>query len=270
MATRIWSGATNGNFGTATNYVGGVAPVNNDTVIFDRGNVDVDAGLTSGLTGITMIGTRGYGGRIGPATALSIALTLLRWDLSGDLNLTGNITLGNVMCRQGASMNYTGGTATRLNLGCDAQIQAAAVVTNMDVNARVRVVALANGTGFTQCKLTEGARLISHRSGKYVIGDGAQVRILDSAAVSTASEIRAGGLMSYEGDQNFAGSVEVENKGALTLQRAPESITIPTLIRHPGADINLYTASGEATVTSEEIRGLNDVGTTGFVGETPL
>jgi hypothetical protein len=46
MARRIWTGATNGNFGTAGNWSPATAPVSNDEAMFDASStVNVDAGL---------------------------------------------------------------------------------------------------------------------------------------------------------------------------------------------------------------------------------
>lgn len=51
MPTVSWTGATNGNFGTATNYTGGVAPAAGDDWYAKPGSVSINAGLATGLTG---------------------------------------------------------------------------------------------------------------------------------------------------------------------------------------------------------------------------
>lgn len=63
MATRIWSGATSGDMTVAGNYVGGVAPIANDDVIFDRGSVSVTK--WAGVNLVTVTTTQGYTGGLG-------------------------------------------------------------------------------------------------------------------------------------------------------------------------------------------------------------
>lgn len=63
MPVKIWSGASSGNMATAGNYVGGVAPLAGDTVIFDRGSVSVTAWTAVELVNVTI--TQGYTGSIG-------------------------------------------------------------------------------------------------------------------------------------------------------------------------------------------------------------
>jgi len=53
MPERHWTGATDGDLGTATNYAEGYTPVDGDDVIFENNAVDVDAGLTD-LMGVAL------------------------------------------------------------------------------------------------------------------------------------------------------------------------------------------------------------------------
>lgn len=65
MADKYWvGGAGDGNFLTAGNYSGGVAPVNDDRVIFATGSVSVTAGAATGLTNVSLMIDDGYSGNI--------------------------------------------------------------------------------------------------------------------------------------------------------------------------------------------------------------
>jgi hypothetical protein len=64
MATKVWTGTVSGNFGTAGNWAGGVAPANSDT-LYIAGTVAITAGLSTGLTGINLIVDPTYTGTIG-------------------------------------------------------------------------------------------------------------------------------------------------------------------------------------------------------------
>lgn len=68
MATCVWAGTTNGNFGTSGNYLGAAAPANGDTV-FVQGSVSIDAGLTTGLTAVNLVIDPTYTGTIGTSTS---------------------------------------------------------------------------------------------------------------------------------------------------------------------------------------------------------
>lgn len=263
MATLIWTGAVNGNFGTAGNYIDastltapGSGPANSDTIVYDRGAVDVDAGLTTSRTGLTLIGTDGYKGRIAPASALDATFTLVRWS-AGYISLTGNMTMGKIKCRTGTKFNYTGGTATDIVAECNVSIAAAAVATNVRVNGRHNVDIGANGTGMTLCQATGGARIISSRTGKYVVDTGSRVELRDAAVISTGSLIRRGGVLVDASSANTAGTLEVEAAGVYDPSKANAAKTITSLLRWPDAVVGLYSLAGELTVSAETVYGLS-------------
>lgn len=66
-STVIWTGATNGNMTTAGNYLGGAAPIAGDSVIFDRGSVNVTT--WAGVNLVTVTVTQGYTGSLGVSGA---------------------------------------------------------------------------------------------------------------------------------------------------------------------------------------------------------
>lgn len=276
MAVLIWTGATDGDFTKAANYIDegtgtapGSGPANSDTVKFDRGAVDVDAGLTAGLTGITLIGTKNYLGRIGPSAALQIACASIRWS-AGHLNLHGNITTGNIACRRGSKFVYTSGTASNLFLGCDASIAAAAVVTNLRVKGPYVVDDLDNATGYTIAHLLKGGRLMTKRGGKVDVGQSSRAVFLVDAPIAAASVIRSGGVCEYRSSADTGGSVEVEPDGYFDASQSPKAFTISSLLRWEGARINTYTQAGAATISSETVYGLSLDGMVTGEGAIPL
>lgn len=265
MSTLIWTGATNGNFGTAGNYIDAGTlttpanpPQNNDTVIFDRGNRDVDAGLTSGITGVTFVGLPGYAGRIAPASSLSIAIASLRWN-AGYLSLAGNITKGDVRTRQGQKFNYESGTATDLFVACDLDVRGSAIVTNLRAKGSIQLTALANGTGFTTCEMRKGARLRTARAGVFDVGGGSMVETIEAAAMSSGTIIRENGMLLVSSSSGSSGTVTVESNGLLDCSNSNATITINTLRVWEGARTNLFTKIGPVTLTNPKVVfGLSD------------
>jgi len=264
MATLIWTGATNGSFATAANFLdaGTLAtpanpPVNNDTVIFDRGDVDVDAAAL-GLTGIILRGLPGYAGRVAPGGSLGIACASINWT-AGYLSLAGNITTGNIRCRRGQKFNYVSGTATDLFCGSDADIGASAVVTNIRGSGSLQITALANGTGFAQAVLRSGARLISRRAGLFDVGGGCMAETRDAAAMTTGTIIRERGMLLVSSSAGSSGTVEIEPNGLLDCSNSNAALTINTLRRWEGSRANLFTRAGAVTLTNPVVViGLTD------------
>ena len=260
MATKYWVGGTNGNFGTATNWLGGVAPVNSDTVIFDRGSVDVDAGHTTGLTGITMIGTSGYTGRIGVGTPLSIALASLQWKNSGSLSLTGNITAGKVRCRTGSFFNYAGGTATSLFIDRTQYAIGGSAVVTRGRAYRSNGSDLNNGTAFTRWEM-DGGNHTSHRKGVFVLRNSATLKAKSDCELDDGTFIGNNSVIEYTSEKTIASgdTVEVSSTGMFTAASAPTQFTWDgVLATWPGASINLITASGAVTPGTYTRYGFDD------------
>lgn len=246
MAIKYWVGGTNGNFGTAANWLGGVAPVNSDTVVFDRGSVDVDAGLTTGLTGLVMIGTDGYKGRIAPGSgSLNAAFASVRWG-SGSANLSGNITLGKFVPRPGSLITYNSGTLTAgFFAGTSLSIADAAVVTTLRAS-RCKIDDLYNATGYTLIEIADGTELKSKRGGKAVVKAGSSAQLLDAAVLATGSEIRSRGLLEYLSSAAIPGTVDIEPDGKLDASGNSVAFDFSsgTLNVWPGAIYDLNTRAG--------------------------
>ncbi len=117
MAVTIWTGATSGDWGVTSNWSTSSVPTTGDDVVFNSGNVSVDAGLTPSLvTYASLTITNDYTGLIGTETAfLTINSTLLSiggGDGAGSQRL--NINLGTVVSTVDIiSSNGTGSDTNR-------------------------------------------------------------------------------------------------------------------------------------------------------------
>lgn len=266
MATLEWRGAgtTPGQFTDKTNWIDSStgstpasAPANSDTLIFNRGNVDVDDGLTTTLTGVTMVGTSGYSGRIGPASPLSIACVSLRWSNSGSLNITGNITAGVVRCRQGAAFTYAGGTATALYIeNTIYSIAGAAVVTTLRTY-RSQGSDLNNGTGYTLFEM-EGGSHTSRRAGVFVLDTNALLNAALECVLTSGTSVSGKSNLYYTSGQTVAGAVTVRPGSLFNAGGAPSFAWSGSLVRWPGAKINLDTAGGTVTPSTVTQIGIGD------------
>jgi len=255
MAVLYWRGTVDGDIGNVNNYVTaagatpGSAPVNNDTLIFDKGSVDVDAGLTSALTGIILRGTSGYSGRIGPSTALSIACASVDWKYSGSLNLTGNITTGKVRCRPGSSFLYQGGTATNLFIDrTPYQIGGSAVVTNLRT-FRSDGSDLNNGTQYTLCAVDSGTH-VTRRRGVFDLRNGSMLKVKAEGELDDETIVGHNSTIEYTSLEDIASgdTVEVSSTGKFDASSCPIAFTYDGELAYwPGSKINLVTVGGEVT-----------------------
>jgi hypothetical protein len=205
MAVRIWTGATgDGNFGTAGNYAGGVAPVNSDTVIYNNGNKDVSAGLTTALTGITLIATPAYSGLLGTsATALTFAsVTLIDFAGSGathNIGCSGTVTAAKFNHGAGSVVNLTSGTWSDLNNSLGKIVFAAAAVLTAAKNLGDMVIPY-NGTRITTLKT----------SGPVTCYRNIQNTYIKSGGILTQFD---NGTTTYTTASDNTGNVEIESNG---------------------------------------------------------
>lgn len=265
MATLVWTGTTDGDFSKKENFIDfttGVTPddppANSDTIVCDgRAVRDVDAGLTTGLTGLTLIGQEDFAFRVAPGagTALSATFASVRWS-AGYLALAGDITDGKIECRRGQKFHHVSGTAASLAIRCDASFAAASVVQTLRADGRWTVDALANATGFTLAVLRGGATLVSKRGGVLDVGASSKAELLDAAAIGTGTVVRGGGWLEDAASPDAAGTLEVEAGGVYNPMRARRAKTIPTLRLWPGHRAGRYTQAGEITVSTQVVYGL--------------
>jgi hypothetical protein len=263
--TLYWRGTVNGSFTTLGNWITaagatpGTALANGDTYIFDWGANDVTADLTTGFTGVTMIGTPGFSGRIAPGSTLSIASTAVRWTASGELNLTGNITAARIRCRRGSMFNYGGGTATDMFIEqSDYVIAAAAVITNARFNLS-NGSDLANATAYTQCEIN-GGKHVTHRKGKFIVNNSASLSAKTGSELDDGTTVHSNSMLVYLSAEEVAsGDVVTVWPGGVFDASGNQSFTwAGELAVWPGALVNLNTASGKVVPATETTYGLSD------------
>ncbi len=196
MATKTWSGAIDGNFGTAGNWVGGVAPVDTDSIIFPSGNaVSVTSGLTTGVAIVSMWVQEGYMGSIGTAASAMTVTSLTALDYAGrgqfcKIGSAGTIALANIDVNSGNAFYAASGTWTRINAsgrGGTIDVDAAAVLTAA-YNASSSVVWTIgyNATGITTLK-NIGVAISSRSIASYLgSGPGSLTTRLAAAITTTA------------------------------------------------------------------------------------
>lgn len=134
-STQVWNGAAaDGNFGTAGNWVSGVAPIGGDSVVFNNGAIAVTAGLTTGISIVKMTVTANYGGTIGTAASpLTFTAITSSLDYAGTgsffyVGCSGTVANGNFNHSGGATVAVATGTWTTLLNGTGTIDVAAAVV----------------------------------------------------------------------------------------------------------------------------------------------
>jgi len=254
MGTKYWTGgAGDGNFGTAGNWLTSTAPVDGDTVVFDRGNEDVTAGLTTGHTssGLTLIGTSKYKGRIAPgANSLNAKWNSVRWG-AGSINISGNITAGKFEPRPGSTVAYASGTAALLFIKHTIfSVEAAAIVTAARAMAS-QITDLYNGTGYTLMELAGGSKLNSARGGLIVVKSGCTAKVTGSGVLADGTEIRELGYINYLSDATIPGDIDIEPNGFLDARDNAHAFTFSAgeLNLWPGARYDLNTRAGPVSPT---------------------
>jgi len=132
-------------FDNAQNWVGGVAPVNSDYLIFDNGSVPCCYNINTSLTGITIDIEPGYSGTIG--------LPLINATGSTWYNeyRTTNLTLA------GGTVIINGPSVRRVNLAFGANTANVRVLaTGSRFDSYIPVVLLTGGNGSSELDITKG------------------------------------------------------------------------------------------------------------------
>lgn len=167
MATGYWNGgAGDGNFMTAGNWsgLGGAAPANSDTLIIGS-TEQVILGGSTGLTGITLLVTAGFGGTIGSDTPLIFAsAALITYAGTGNyanFGSGGTVTAAIFHHTVGEVVLSSGTWTTLTNSVGVLTIAAATVVTTLQ-NVAGTVTAGYNATAFTT--LSNGGNVTFNRN----------------------------------------------------------------------------------------------------------
>lgn len=275
MAKSIrWVGnvGTLGDFTALTNWIDlstGIAPIaapaNDDTLIFDRGSVDVSVNNTGSLTGLIVVGTQGYGGRV---VLDQTSFASIRWD-SGQLEADGNVTAAIVRCRRATKFVHSGGTFTAGTVvDSDSTFQSDSVVTTLRCSGPGMTDIAPNATDITALDVEEGHIVQLRRDAPIQATSGATVVVVELAEIKTGTVVDSGALIDDRSTTNVPGSITVKGRGRYTLQRCPVVKTLNTLNEWPRAKVELDTLAG--TVAPSTHNKFFLTGQEGIENSTPI
>ena len=275
MGTIKWDGSESGNWGTADNWVGGVAPVAADDVIIDDSSVNIDDGLDPGIDIASLFIGPNYTGEIGTAKTnpLVIGVTGIITVNGGGENIwiksdTPNIET--VIVRKvgqtgTGTLSLQGGTIAQLSVGnAKVKLEVAGTITTCVLNAIGGRVAASSSLEFiagtiTNLILSNGVCLMPEGgTGTVAAGivAGASILTLTDGTV-TAITIIAGGIVNLGGTNNS--TTILVYGGTLDTSQSADANTITNLSHFVGSKRKLDTGSGTTVVTNETGAGGDEV-----------
>jgi len=190
MAKR-WAGTTN-NFGTAGNWSGGVAPVNDDTLIISDTSIAITTGMDQSLiTGLTIIIGSGFKGSLGTSSSPLLTGTgttiVMASTQSKGVHITPAATSTKITVKQTPNIPHgfhlVGGTTTDVYIqGGRVTLGAAATITNLYIMGQLANVTLEDGltlstivrflNGYVTCEADLPATLVMKAGTWIQQGDG--------------------------------------------------------------------------------------------------
>lgn len=278
MSTKVWSGATDGNFQTATNWVGGVAPVAADDLIFNSGSVSVTAGLTGNayaLASLTV--TENYTGSIGSgATPLTVTdgstgfavLTCAGRGAFYKFACTGTTTTVKVDTTPATTVYLGSGTFTNVTHsggGGECRAESAVVTNYYGTSNAIKLYADA-ATAFTILQ-TAGYVYTSRNIATYTGKGGARLVTNSSAAITTSATLVRGDVFEHNSDGTIT-LVDIGPGASFPLARASKNFTITNATLWQGGYLNQNPASITVTYSNAVVyRGFGfSMGTGGGMG----
>ena len=194
-------------FANAQNWSGGTAPVNSDTIVFDNGNVNCSYGISTSLTGITMIVSQGYSGKIGLPFINSNNTTTYAEYRTTSLTLAGGtVTINAPNCKQ-INMAFGANTAT-VNIQSNGQ----------RISQYTPVILITGGNGSSQLSITKGDVGLAFYQGQ----TSNLPTILTSYQTSASSDVTL-----YCGSGTTLGTI-TQNGGTITVNSNVTTYTVGT------------------------------------------
>lgn len=259
--TTTWTGASNdGNWSTAGNWStsgGSTPPGALDDVVIPTGNMDISAGLTTGLQYASLTVTEGFRFNIGTSSA-----PLLVTGVTGKTKIvvagafvklatvTNALVDVTVVFRSRGAFSLTSGTATLLKVSGSGtvDIDASAVVTGIKINGPT--VTAGSGTAFTTATMGSG-QLTTSRSIATFTGAQSRLITLGAAALSTSAIAGGGCTINHQASGTIA-SLELFTGSIFTPQsNVNSSFTITALYRHVGSTFEREWGGNQVTITNE-------------------
>ncbi len=247
VSTDVWTGtAGDGKFSTVTNWQGGVAPVNGDTLSFDATSLTASASLTNDLTnlsvgGINFTGTNsGYYSYTIGGSNLTVTGNISRSGASVNINL--NIILG-------ADITIIGGPGFNSSNTIDTQGHSISVQSSGDVCSRLPQL---TGSGSLSVAETANSSLSLSAGGTGYTGaidvTSGTVYVVGPTAIGSASGITVSGagslsLVPSADNQTWAVPLTLSGTGSLSVQH---DSTVGCM---GGPATEVYTANQTGAVT---------------------
>lgn len=259
MATRTWTGATDGDWAVTTNWSPSTVPVSDDDVIID-GTVSITASLNQSavdLKSLKILST--YTGNIGTSGAsLQINVTSTAGgntptcEISGNgsfYNLNGNYTTLKINTGLGCTTSVAGGTTTTAYCGSgNVNFAAGAVLTTLYVDG-ANFYAYYNATAITTAIIGVGmfstARAVTTKFSQ------AMTKLLSSATIGTAYLFK--GAAFNDQSTGTITTLQVLPGSTYTPAGLKGSKTITTLVQHPDSNF-VETAPGATLTITNRIR----------------
>lgn len=266
MTVYNWVGtAGDNNWQTNTNWSPAPAskPGDGDTCIFSAGAIPVTAGLSNANTTMTIIGTDGYTGYIGSASAplVQTSFTLIQWAGRGPYaKFSGTITTLQANISSASSLYISGGTTTNAYVngtGGTLTKESAATITNI----RIAKGAKYDAQGTNAHTLIDNAGTVTSTSnvGTYK-GRGGDNLTVRGTATATALELSSTSVCNYQSSGTIT-AMEGPAGAKFSVAQSETTtgtLTITTLYRHPGFDFARKPPGVSITVTTENVIGFDN------------
>lgn len=253
MATYLWTGTTDGDWKTGTNWSGGVVPGAGDTVIFNTGDQTITGTSITGVAEIKIL--EGFTGTFGSSsTPLAASATDLYISTEfGTVNLDGTYTTAHVtqtIATETAVLFGTSSSITTLRVtgGLGRISVSSGTITNVEVSGSpgVEVNILAAAGNFNSLTMDSGIV----RSQESLTGTanitGGEYRLEASAGAATVN-IYGKGVVSHQSSGTIT-TANIYDKPSL-LDFTQNTSTGPTLTTTNLYDGTINERNGSANVT---------------------
>lgn len=253
MATYLWTGTTDGDWKTATNWSGGVVPGAGDTAIFNADSKTITGTSITGVAEIKILeGFTGTFGSTGTPLAAS-ATDLYISNEASDINLDGTYTTAHISRTKASESAVLFGSSSSITTlrvtGGQGRISVSSgTITNVEVSGTpaIEIQILAAAGNFSSLTMDSGIV----RSQESLTGTanitGGEYR-LESAAGAATVNIYGKGLVSHQSNGTIT-TANIYDKASL-LDFSLNTSTGPTVTTTNLYDGTINERNGSANVT---------------------
>ncbi len=287
----IWISSTAGSWATGSNWSSGSTPANSDTIVFNgQGVGDVNAGLSTSLTGTTLIVEKTYTGKIGTWTAATQTYLVLdggtayigqqtgQGSPSGspqimvnygstaatvnvyDSSTTSSTTYYPPVLVKGTSLTlnqYGGSVGVAPLQGETATLTAAKIAAVTGTAAPTVQPTLYLGSGVTTTLLTANAGTVYNRAGQtqttVTLGDtanGGPIYLYDGTGAHTTLNVAKRANCIYSGTGTIT---TLNNSGIFDRTRDTRALTITNANLYAGCSILLDNGVASSTTRTNPV-----------------